>query len=277
MSTVSSIKASLIDLTSLWGTRCAHVAAVLVALFVGGLFSTESFAATVPLAYFDVFADGLPSQEISGPGTVSGSYCDTPSDPTGGCENSSASASAGLAVSAHGSSSGGLTTPGASAWGKILSYYEITGPGSVPVPLIISGSASSSAFGSTDSAWANASIWYGDTVFSTCSSTAAGGCTVPQSGSLNAVSFFEVSNTLEYVQVVAIGGGSLGSGSFSAQVSGVTLGIDPTWLASNPGYSLKLSSNIAAVPEPDTYAMMLAGLGLMGFITTRRSKAAKAA
>ncbi len=34
---------------------------------------------------------------------------------------------------------------------------------------------------------------------------------------------------------------------------------------------------LAPVPEPETYAMMLAGLGLLGFIATRRSKAAKKA
>jgi len=31
--------------------------------------------------------------------------------------------------------------------------------------------------------------------------------------------------------------------------------------------------NISAVPEPETYAMLLAGLGLMGFIAYRRKKA----
>lgn len=35
--------------------------------------------------------------------------------------------------------------------------------------------------------------------------------------------------------------------------------------------------NVTAVPEPETYAMMLAGLGLVGFAAARRRKAATAA
>jgi hypothetical protein len=31
--------------------------------------------------------------------------------------------------------------------------------------------------------------------------------------------------------------------------------------------------NIAPIPEPETYAMLLAGLGLMGFVARRRKKA----
>jgi len=36
---------------------------------------------------------------------------------------------------------------------------------------------------------------------------------------------------------------------------------------------LNLSSNVAAVPEPETYTMFLAGLGLMGFVSRRRKAA----
>ena len=35
-----------------------------------------------------------------------------------------------------------------------------------------------------------------------------------------------------------------------------------------------LSQNITAVPEPETYAMLLAGLGLMGFVARRRKRQA---
>lgn len=36
--------------------------------------------------------------------------------------------------------------------------------------------------------------------------------------------------------------------------------------------NLTLGKNLAAVPEPETYAMLLAGLGLMGFVARRRKE-----
>jgi hypothetical protein len=53
--------------------------------------------------------------------------------------------------------------------------------------------------------------------------------------------------------------------------------IDPVWLTSNPGYSLAFDaniSNVVAVPEPETYAMMMAGLGVMGVVGRRRKNKA---
>jgi hypothetical protein len=38
------------------------------------------------------------------------------------------------------------------------------------------------------------------------------------------------------------------------------------------GYGIPIQFTVAAVPEPETYAMMLAGLGLMGFIARRRKQ-----
>jgi hypothetical protein len=37
-------------------------------------------------------------------------------------------------------------------------------------------------------------------------------------------------------------------------------------------YSGTLNISVSAVPEPETYAMMLAGLGLLGFVARRRKK-----
>lgn len=39
-------------------------------------------------------------------------------------------------------------------------------------------------------------------------------------------------------------------------------------------YTVSLSAPVGAVPEPETYAMMLAGLGLMGFVARRRKQRA---
>ena len=44
-----------------------------------------------------------------------------------------------------------------------------------------------------------------------------------------------------------------------------------------PDITGTLSGSIGAVPEPETYAMMLAGLGLMGFVARRRRRQGAAA
>ncbi len=266
-------------------TRCGRVAIVLAALFVGTLFATESFAITLNPATFRVDASGTaPVGDISGtaPGTLTNSYCNTDYYTNGGCENSMGTATAGLAVSAGGSSSGGVYAPSPAGDGQINFSFTVTGPGSVFVPLIGSGSVSTSASGSSASAGASISYstytgnyYYGvpttgNVNFDMCSSSIVGHCgTNPQSGILNS-SFLQLSNALGTGELQAGGGASGGSSSFSAQVSGFTLGIDPAWLASNPGYSLLFSPNITSVPPPA--AFWLFGSGMIGLIGTARRK-----
>lgn len=70
-----------------------------------------------------------------------------------------------------------------------------------------------------------------------------------------------------------------GSGSFQAEVNGdswINFAIIPSW-ASNAGDHFNtyleirnLSFDVSPVPEPETYALMLAGLGLVGFVARRR-------
>ena len=57
---------------------------------------------------------------------------------------------------------------------------------------------------------------------------------------------------------------TLGSGSYRLDVSGT---------GSAYGGAYGLSYSVAAVPEPESYAMFLAGLGIMGAVARRRSKA----
>ena len=44
------------------------------------------------------------------------------------------------------------------------------------------------------------------------------------------------------------------------------------YYANNTYYYDTITGNVAAVPEPESYAMIIAGLGLMGFVVRRRSK-----
>lgn len=52
------------------------------------------------------------------------------------------------------------------------------------------------------------------------------------------------------------------AGTYSFSVAGLSVG------ANGGAYTLAL--NVTAVPEPETYALMLAGLGLVGFAARRR-------
>jgi hypothetical protein len=65
----------------------------------------------------------------------------------------------------------------------------------------------------------------------------------------------------------AVPSGPIAAGNYQVHISGVmAASITPNPTGESGGIVL------AAIPEPETYAMMLAGLGLMGFIARRRSR-----
>lgn len=65
------------------------------------------------------------------------------------------------------------------------------------------------------------------------------------------------------VSTVALGAKALAAGTYTLQVRGTVSGLG------GGGYAGVL--NIAAVPEADTYAMLIAGLGVMGLVARRKS------
>lgn len=94
---------------------------------------------------------------------------------------------------------------------------------------------------------------------------------------------YEVSDKLQSSFLVNLGESGEAWGQVSLSVRGTNayldpfFSIDPNSLALNPNASLSFTPGVgnlnplAAVPEPETYAMMLLGLGLIGFTTRRIS------
>jgi hypothetical protein len=50
------------------------------------------------------------------------------------------------------------------------------------------------------------------------------------------------------------------------------IGYNDSFSPHNDWDDLVIGVNIAPIPEPETYAMLLAGLGLMGFVARRRKQ-----
>ena len=212
----------------------------------------------------------------STPGTYTGTLCVS-------CSPATASASNTLVVSASGSSATSIPYDVSSGGSWLRYYYRVVGPSNVAVPVHIAGTLSTFATGPTTMAQAiiswSVSLSGNWTVnsFGTCSAdnfiSNCGSMPLRSSGTLDAIyNVTANANGSDYVDLSA-GGISDSGGSFSAYGNSVVT-IDKTFLAANPGYSLQFSPGVVAVPEPATYAMMLVGLGMMGFIARRNSRKA---
>jgi PEP-CTERM motif len=218
----------------------------------------------VQAAEFEVSAEG--GSPILYPGTVIGSGCTLGSE--GGCESSTASITydnGGLSGYVNGSTSGGVEVANASADGSATVFFEIEGPASVLVPLIITASGTTSATGVE--ALGNIEVDSGGGSFLACSGTgsAVESCGSEPASFSGSQSFTLESNVLSDYGVTIGGSSTGGTGSFSAMVD-PTVEIDPSF-ADAGEFTLVFSPNVST-PEPSTLALL--SLGLLGMLGLRR-------
>jgi hypothetical protein len=81
--------------------------------------------------------------------------------------------------------------------------------------------------------------------------------------------------TLDSVAILGCGGAYASTGAVTMISNAVSTGcMGGLTVATLGGVASALPfAPVAAVPEPETYAMMMAGLGMMGFIVRRRRQA----
>jgi hypothetical protein len=236
------------------------------------LSATGAYAGTLPPAVYTVSAEGT---AMSGPGSLTGTTCNSD-----GCGTGSASATVGTFLSASGETSGGLYAPAGVGSAELGYFWEVIGLGGPAVPVTIVGDLSTSATRLGAHGGAEIQVYVGGLevgAFPACSSTYFSCSSLglgPPSVSIN--DLVSVSpGQVNLVQMDAYAGAALygvaGSGSGSATADPV-ISIDPTWLATHPGYSLEFRPGITngATPEPSTLLLLGSGLLTLGYGVRRR-------
>lgn len=155
--------------------------------------------------------------------------------------------------------------------------YALNHPGFIDIPYAIFDLGSASSVGSAVLTWNFGSLYGGSGTAQIGlygGNDADGIISVNDrfNGSFIGVNSFSGGETWS-VDVTALVNSSLGSGQyFAARLEAV---LPPSALSGYYGGDfLTPSLEISPVPEPETYAMLLAGLGLLGFTMRRKNKAA---
>lgn len=177
------------------------------------------------------------------------------------------------AVSGHAE---GNPDVGAGFLGQISYQFAVTGPyPDVPVPMFATFALHARAGDPSSSAGAGITIDSSGDIFG--AGVSADGAHPTPADVFDTHPFIMLTGDIGEVSLEA-DAGSLGG--LAEAFADPFLFIDPIFLASNPGYSVVVSPGIGnvapviAVPEPETYAMLLSGFGLLGFLTRRRRNTA---
>ena len=214
----------------------------------------DSRAQAVPEASYDAGVigtaetgeplDALKDKYILTSGSVSASL--TFPGSLGGTASNIASIGPGPRARIGGEDAGGLDAPNASSGAAMTWYYEIIGPYAASVPIRTSSFLFTSAEGT--SAVATALYSFASNTYSVfaCSATETGYCGASPSSIIYFSTVFYLTSEQVYFSQLDVQGGAgtlpdvdTTSGSYTATID-PTLLIDPTWLASNPGFSMIL-------------------------------------
>jgi hypothetical protein len=140
--------------------------------------------------------------------------------------------------------------------------------------IFLEGTASGGTDATIDASFLNA--WFGSNVPAGLTIGNYGGSGVGLSTSSDAVNLFDASGALQ--ANVSFGAATAGTFNNAAGLNNVALTQKSVIGTNGAFYSLAGSEIgspgvVAAVPEPETYALMLAGLGLLGFMFRNKKSA----
>jgi PEP-CTERM motif len=232
-------------------------------------------AQTVPDATFSLSLEALGQYgDYSSPGNETDSYCRS----LGSCGTAAGSLTSNiLGMQSVSGSAMTFQDLGAESYATVDFYFRFKGPANQGVTYHLKSSGATSIFGGGQ---ATAFLYLDGTLLNyACSSSMVGYCAVSDQFAFD-TDFAAPSNTVQKLEIDLYGGtAAFGGGPYSAAIDPM-ITLDSVY--ANQGYSLELSPNVTqdsvapSVPEPSTWAMLLAGFAALGFAYRAQRRGATA-